>query len=189
MRNILNLFLLATATLGVLFAPQQAGATEWRGCRAAIDVRDGGDMSTIWQFEGRGSCKNRAHANDCRRAARAAIEGCVREAWRTRWDRRLPPACLTATGTSRAHVKGIADTPFGRGPGAQGHQDFKWAVERAACCRMHPNRDSVTVSVTASSFGDKGCQRDKIPEVGDADWQIGEYAAACRAARARGICG
>lgn len=191
MRNFINLLVLAAATLAVMLWPQHAGATEWRGCRGAIDVRDSVDnFRTIWEFEGRGSCKNRTHANDCRSAARGAIETCVREAWRTRWEYRLPAACHPASGTSRAHVKGIADTFFGRGPGARGRQDFKWAVEQAACCQMHPNRDSVTVSVSATSYGDKGCQSDKIREVGEVDWLIERtYTADCRAARARGICG
>ena len=189
MRNLLTLLVLAAATLAATLWPQQAGATEWRGCRGAIDVRGSGDVRTIWEFEGRGSCKNRAHANDCRRAARGAIEACAREAWRTRWDRRLPAACHPLSGTSRAHVKGIADTFFGRGSGSQGRQDFKWAVERAACCSMYRNRDSVKVSITASSYGDKGCQSDKTGEVGEADWQIDDYTADCRAVRARGVCG
>jgi hypothetical protein len=189
MRNLLSSLVVAAAALCPMLWSQQAGATEWRGCRGAITVQDGGTYDTVWEFEGRGSCKNRANANDCRRAAKGAIEDCAREAWRTRWDRKLPHACRPISGSSRAHVKGIADTSFGRGPGAEGDQDFKWAVERAACCRMHPNRDRVTVTVGAASFGDKGCQSEKAVEVGKIDVVLeGNYAAECRAARARGVC-
>lgn len=189
MRILTNLLVLAAAALTVTLWPQQAHATEWRGCRGTIDLREPGAIHTIWEFEGRGSCRNRAHANDCRRAARGAIETCVREAWRTRWDRRLPDACRPVPGSNRAHVKGIADTFFGRGPGSQGRQDFKWAVERAACCAMHRNSDSVDVAITASSYGDKGCEGSKTGEVGEVDWQIDFYTADCRAVRARGVCG
>lgn len=189
MRNFLGCLVIPVAVLCSMLWPQQAGAIEWRGCRGEISIRDAGHFESVWQFEGRGSCKNRAHANDCRRAARGAIEGCAREAWLTRWDRRMPYACRPLSGSSRAHVKGIADTAFGRGPGAEGDQDFKWAVERAACCQMHPNRDRVTVSVGVTSFGDKGCQREGLHEVGEVDIFLeSNYTADCRAARARGVC-
>jgi hypothetical protein len=167
--------------------PQQAAATEWRGCRGEIGIHDDRhNFVSLWQFEGRGSCKNRAHANDCRRAARGAIVACAQEAWRTRWDRRLPDVCRPVSG--RAHVKGIADTFFGRGPGAEGAQDFKWAVERAACCQMHRDSDRVAVRVGVSSHGDKGCQREEPSEVGEIGVLLDNYTADCRAVRARGVC-
>jgi len=190
MRNLFTVLGVAAAALCVMLWPQPAGAVEWRGCRGEIVIQGDNDYRTIWQFEGRGSCKNRAHANDCRRAAKGAIEACVFDAWRARWERRLPNSCRPLSGSSRAHVKNIADTFFGRGPGAQGAQDFKWAVEQAACCRLSPNRDRVTVTIGVTSYGDKGCQSDKTEEVGQIDRVIeGNYTADCRAARAKGICG
>jgi hypothetical protein len=70
-----------------------------------------------------------------RTTARDAIAHCVRAAWPDRWSRKLPGEYAIGTESSnRPHVKGIMNTDFGRGPGAIGDQDFKWAVERNACC-------------------------------------------------------
>jgi hypothetical protein len=166
-----------------------AEATISRGCTGKFFVKAPySGTVVIWTFEGRGTCRNSIHANDCRRAARSAIGYCVQEAWRARWQRTIPAACRETPGSSRPFVKGLAGTAFGRdrGHGSQGDQDFKWEVERAACCRLNPLADQVTVSVSASAFGDTGCAA--VGAEGS-DWVLEPaYVADCRLARQRGFC-
>jgi hypothetical protein len=184
MRSIM----LLVATVFVLSFVATAQAREWRGCSGSLKIWAPYKTTvTIARFEGRGSCRSRVYANDCRRAARGAIQYCVSELWRTRWDRVVPYACREAASGTRPFVAGLYNTSFGRGPGAQGVQDVKWAIERAACCQMFPSTRNVSVSVGASSSGDKGCQS-SMPEW--ADWQLeSNYRVDCRTFRQRGYCG
>lgn len=182
---MLNRTLLIAALVGVALASvHPAAARIWRGCAVEITVVAEGKARDIWSFEGRGSCKNKFHANDCRRAARGAIDYCIQDAWRARWDFRIPSSCYPTSGSSRPYVKGLANTSFGRGPGAQGDQDFKWAVERAVCCHLHPNRNRVTAQVSWNVHGDKGCRE----SVEEAQYLEAEYVAQCRRFRDRGFC-
>jgi hypothetical protein len=171
------------------FGARDAAAREWRGCSAAIQIISDGRLSTLWQFEGRGSCRSRAYANDCRRAARDAIANCVRAAWRDRWSRRLPGECASGTESSnRPHVKGIMNTNFGRGAGSQGDQDFKWAVERNACCFLNPAGGQVRVEVGADTSGDTGCSSPKSLQEGPFDLPLDLYDVDCARVRAQGYC-
>ena len=168
----------------------EAAAREWRGCSAAIQIVAEGKLSTLWQFEGRGSCRSRAHANDCRRAARDAIANCVRAAWAERWSRKLPGQCApgSESGSTRPFVKGILDTDFGRGRGAEGDQDFKWAVEHAACCWLHPTGGRIQVMVGADTSGDTGCQSPAAFQEGFDLPLEPAYQVDCQSVRDKGYC-
>ncbi len=177
--------------LGSVVVAQPSAAREWRGCKASIAILADGRRSTLWEFEGRGSCRNRAHANDCRRAARDAIANCVRGAWRDRWDRKLPGECATGneSASDRPFVKGIANTGFGRGRGSRGDQDFKWAVEHAACCKLNPNAGNIRVIVGADTQGDSGCRSpSKIQEDAFDLTLERNYQVDCRRVREQGFC-
>jgi len=161
-----------------------AAAREWRSCEANIVILGHSRSLAIWTFEGRGSCRNKRHLEDCRKAARGAIEFCMRDSWRLRWQRRLSGGCASSTSGNRAFVKGILGAPFGRGPGAQGQQDFKWAIERAACCRLFRDRDRATVTVGVKSSGGKGCGGPNV-----IDFSVeGAYAIDCKRFRERNRC-
>jgi hypothetical protein len=172
---------LLVAALSVLAFTQSAAAREWRGCMGLIQISGHGQHMTIHQFEGRGSCRSRAYANDCRRAARGAILYCLQDAWRVRWSFTIPGSCRPTPGSSRPFVDGLADTAFGNGPGAQGAQDFKYAVERASCCTLFRNRDQVTVAVSGASLGDTRCDGSVVLQTG--------YRVGCARFRNRGYCG
>jgi len=183
-----------TTTLALLLVSlvaEDAAAREWRGCSASIEIVADGKRATLWELEGRGSCRNRAHANDCRRAARDAIANCVRGAWRDRWERKLPGECApgSESGSTRPFVKGILDTDFGRGRGSQGEQDFKWAVEHAACCSLHPTAGPLQVAVGADTAGDTGCQSPASIQEGPFDLMLQQnYQVDCRRVREQGVC-
>ncbi len=183
-----------TITLAAVLSSVIAGdaaAREWRGCSAAIQIIADGKLSTLWQFEGRGSCRNRAHANDCRRAARDAIANCVRTAWDERWNRKLPGQCApgSESGSNRPFVKGIYDTDFGRGRGSEGDQDFKWAIEHAACCYLHPTGGRIQVKVGANTSGDTGCRSPASIQEGSFDLPLhSDYQVDCQSVRDKGYC-
>jgi len=184
-RTITLAAVLSSVTVG------DAAAREWRGCSAAIQIVAEGKLSTLWQFEGRGSCKSNARANDCRRAARDAIANCVRTAWDERWSRKLPGQCApgSESGSSRPFVKGILDTDFGRGRGSEGDQDFKWAVEHAACCFLHPNGGRIQVRVGANTSGDTGCRSPATFTEGSFDLPLEpDYQVDCQSVRDKGYC-
>jgi hypothetical protein len=179
-------FLLAVA---VLLLADDAAAREWRGCSAQLRLEAPGTI-VLWSFEGRGSCRSRVYANDCRRAARSAILACVRDSWAIRWERRLSGSCVSAegSGSNRPYVKGIFNTNFGRGNGAKGDQDFKWAIEHKLCCEIAPTARTVTARVGVHIFGDAGCWREGAGRPDTMDVVEGNYVADCQAARAQGFC-
>jgi hypothetical protein len=183
MNRIIPLLLSCVVLIGLALP---AAAREWRGCTARIHVFTPWRAAVVWQFEGRGSCRSRVYGNDCRRAARGAIGACLTEAWARRWERRLPGSCFPVSGSNRPFVQGIGGTSFGRGPGSEGDQDFKWAVERAACCTMGLTGRNVSVTVGGSSSGDTGCALS-----GEGiDWQLeSNYVVNCRSFRNKGYCG
>jgi hypothetical protein len=175
--------LFAAAIAFVCAAP--ASAREWRGCAATFVVASPAGSRVIWRFDGRGSCRSRAYANDCRRAAKGAIDACARDAWSVRWERRIPGTCRPQSGSNRPFVQGLYNTAFGRGYGALGDQDFKWEVERAACCHLYPNANTATVGVGWNVSGDKGC----VARLQEATYLEYAYVAECRRFRERGYCG
>ena len=120
-----------------------------------------------------------------------AIANCVRGAWRDRWDRKLPGECApgSESGSTRPFVKGILDTDFGRGRGSEGDQDFKWAVEHAACCRLHPTGGTIQVMVGVDTRGDTGCQSPSRIQEGPFDLMLEpDYQVDCQRVREKGFC-
>jgi hypothetical protein len=60
----------------LLFVVGPTGATaEVRSCSGDIKAADG---VVVAKINGEGTCKNKAHANDCRAHARQAIEECAK---------------------------------------------------------------------------------------------------------------
>lgn len=170
-RIIFCLLLIVSAAAAV---SDGASAREWRGCDGRINVIAQGRSSLVTIFQGRGSCRSRVYANDCRRAARGAIESCVFELWRTRWERRFPGACLPVSGTNRPFVTGLSLR-------WESGEDIKLAVERAACCDLGLSGRNVSVAVTARSDGDDRCA---------ANWTLEpNYRVNCRRFRNDGLCG
>lgn len=123
-----------------------AAADTTRGCKAVWEVSSGQTKREFGRFEARGSCRGKAWANDCRRAARGYAQSCFRSAWNSRWDKsirrgeHLPPDCV-----GRGAI-GVRDYPRG---------DLKTTLERQACSmqRVRPFR----VLVKGRTYDGKRC--------------------------------
>jgi hypothetical protein len=74
-----------------------------RGCRASLVVAtSSNNFMNLGTIEARASCKNKAHANDCRANARTRLDTCRRAIWSGRHTNAIPDACRTLfDGSSR----------------------------------------------------------------------------------------
>ncbi len=129
------------------------GLTGWpshadtsRGCKARWEIRSGASVRAFGHFEARGSCRNSARANDCRRAARKYAQDCFWSHWGARWDDRI------RNGTHRpSHCLGRG------GLGVRNYRltDLKRGIEQQACSigRSTP----FTVTVVGVTYDGKRC--------------------------------
>ncbi|MDX1402129.1 MAG: hypothetical protein R3245_09425, partial [Kiloniellales bacterium] len=85
-------FTVLTIALFLASAPS-ALADISRGCSGEVRVTTGGLGEALATIEGRGSCKNKAQANDCRAHARKEIDRCIAGLWRDRQKNALAPEC------------------------------------------------------------------------------------------------
>lgn len=186
-RSIDIRFVTAAVLTAAAALPIPAWSDIVRGCTARLEVTsapyvgkaDRPDRSKertypIDQFEGRGSCRNRIRANDCRRRARDSIFRCARDLWNSRWDRDFPDSCY-GRGSNGVHHLG----PFP--PNRDGNvEDLKFAMERMACCSLHPRYDHLDITLKVRSWGQKRCAGEETLYVG--------YDADCKRLRSLGWC-
>lgn len=153
----------------------------WIGARILSGVDKNGKRFTmrvnrslgVVQVNGRGTCRGKAWANDCRRNARGAIIHCGRGLWADRWNRRIPGHVCESADNSRPPHAGIQT--WTKYPG-----DIKKALEHAACCRLIPKARQLNFAVYLSISGDTRCpHREDLERV---------YKADCRALRKQGLC-
>lgn len=128
---------------------------------------------------GRGTCRGKAWANDCRRRARDAVIACARELWRTRRSRRVPTNACGSAYTSRPPHGYI--TQWGSPPRSVLRGNVKGAVQHAACCVLFPQARELTFSVYLSVVGDTRCNHYSTLE--------SRSKANCHTLRAKGLCG
>jgi hypothetical protein len=143
-----------------LFPIARAHAEISRGCTATISVGLVGQASTylpIAEIEGRGTCKNSAHANDCRRRARAAIDDCRNALWNGRQGDTLPAACRTLS-AGRQGARVIYREVLSIAHSSR----FIVRIEHVACCTLAPHSDSISVNIGGAVAGDKECGSIKI---------------------------
>jgi hypothetical protein len=141
----------ALCALNIILAGD-ASAEISRGCNASLFVdTGGGKLAVVATIEGRGSCKNRFHANTCRERARGAIVTCLRDLWATRNRDGLPTTC-TIFGGGR---------PWARLSWQQGPPPRLNSLTNRAmwfsCCSLRPGAASLAYTVRAGIGGDKGC--------------------------------
>jgi len=182
--------MLAFAALLVLgAAPARADIT--RGCSASLDVfvMDGKPKAAygLGSIEGRGGCKNKAHANDCRARARAEIDRCRADLWKGRQVNAIPGSCNNLVqGSGRSGAKLQYD-------GIYTIAEPNRLTARAArivCCTVRPNADKLKISFEGRINGDKKCASTKIGKDNYQDeYGLGQYDMSCKAWRAQGICG
>jgi len=163
-----------------------------RGCSASVGVfvmdKKADPYTILGTIQARAGCKNKIHADDCRRLARAQIDRCIVDLWNGRNDNALPVSCNSlAEGSSR--------------PGARLEYDGILIIKepqrltsRAAavvCCHMRPKTDRVMVSFEGRINGDQACASTRIGKDSYQD-EYGmpvKYDMKCAEWRAKGICG
>ena len=174
--------------LVALLVATTAQAEIQRHCDGEIIVRhpliDSGGWRFVGTLKGRGVCDSRLKANECRRIARNAIDGCVREAWRARHAHVLPMTCAVASGRNGALLS------WQTGPYGGRSDSIKDRIEWAACCNGSGLGEG-TLRVTWSTFGDKACGSPSsgTHEAFTDNLLSSTYGVDCRARRAAGICG
>jgi len=134
-------------------------------------------------FKGRGRCKNKLKANDCRRQARDLIVKCGKDLWAGRWSKGLPASCVAVASGDRPYG-GVVSWGADNTPSsirAQLKNDVKRAVEHSACCVLRPTDRQLNFAVYLSVHGDNGCKHKS--------YVASVYKADCRKLRAAGLCG
>lgn len=97
-------------------------------------------------FDSRGHCGNKFVANRCRERARGHAQACMKEHWKTRWDRTRPEFCTNPRGVEGYNI-----------------QDIKKELERTACCSpgvpaaAQSHWKEVIVALRGVTTGDKKC--------------------------------
>jgi hypothetical protein len=163
-----------------------------RGCSATVGVyvmdKRPNPYALLGTIEARAGCKNKLHADDCRRLARAQIDRCITELWAGRNDNRLPSACDSlASGSSRPGARlqyeGILVI--------KESERFTARAAATVCCHMRPTTDRVMVSFDGRINGDQKCAATRIGKDSYQDEfaMPQKYDMKCTEWRARGICG
>lgn len=110
------------------------------------DIIPHGQKIKFGNFDSRGHCGNKFVANRCRERAREHAQACMKEHWKTRWDRTRPELCTNPRGVEGYNM-----------------QDIKKELELTACCsRSVPataqsHWREVIVALKGLTTGDKKC--------------------------------
>jgi hypothetical protein len=181
-----------TAALSTLAAVPPAGAETARGCLGELRIFDRArdDIQKQWEllatFEGRGTCKNKLHANDCRKRAADGIIRCAREMWDTRNGGTLPASCTQERGNSFARTK-----LEGINPALFRPQSVLDRARFAACCKFNRVASQVPTNLWVVVIGDTGCISKKsslkFDEQGGS-WHTVDKSATLQCAAVRGRC-
>ncbi len=174
-------FVLVLVSALLAFA-QPASAETTRGCNASIQIRVvesqgavGARNVLLERFSGRGRCRGRAWATDCRRDARSRINRCISHLWDLRWNPQMPVSCDASRGSS-VGMQNLG--PLAPGPG--NHWNIKRAIERASCCGANDGARMISARVTLRTTGDTGCSGEQVISRG--------YVSRCVELRRQGIC-
>jgi hypothetical protein len=147
-----------------------------RGCSASLYVKASGAVMTLASIEGRGVCKNKVQANDCRVSAHKKIEICLKSLWRVRQKNEMPFEC-SSIGGSREGAKLTWDGIY---PIAEPNR-LSARMAYAACCKLKPNSTQLQL-ITASKYsGDSGCGA-------PGTFEYPKYDMNCEAWRSQGLC-
>ena len=182
-------YAVAAAALALSAVPAAADIT--RGCGASVDVAviSPGPLSVenLGEIEGRGSCKNKANANDCRERARAALLKCRNDMWANRHANSIPSSCNSlVSGSGRSGAK---LTYAGIAPISEPNRLMARAA-LSACCRLRPNKDKLSIQIAGRINGDKKCAAHKIGnDRYQEEYGFPRYEMSCKAWREKGICG
>ncbi len=183
-------FLQALCALALLAGvPAKADIT--RSCSASLDVyisdnqpNPGMNLATI---EGRGSCKNKFNADDCRQRARAEIDRCRADLWAGRHSNAIPASCNTLVeGSSRSGAKLQYDGIYL----IEQPQRLTARGASAVCCKLRPKADKLVITFEGRISGDQKCAAHKIgPDKYQEEYGYPKYNMHCAEWRKQGICG
>ncbi|WP_428410499.1 hypothetical protein [Hyphococcus sp.] len=194
--------------VAVSLVTSQASAEIHRGCSGWIEsysvawVNKKGDHvkwgngspppgELVAAIEGRGFCRGKSQADECRKDAKNAVVACGRWIWEHRWSATMAErigGCVTAFSGSRAQGK-IDDWARSDQPDVNLYGDIKRTVEYNSCCVQRPHAQDVwsTVSLRVSSTNSEVWN----PQASCAystDFSE-DYHSDCTALRAEGLCG
>ena len=163
-----------------------------RGCSASVGVyvmdKKADPYTILGTIQARAGCKNKIHADDCRRLARQQIDRCIADLWTGRNQNARPASCNSlVAGSSRAGARleyeGILVIK----------EPARFTARAAAvvCCHMRPNTDRVMVSFDGRINGDQKCASTRIGKDNYQDEfaMPQKYDMKCTEWRAKGICG
>jgi hypothetical protein len=167
--------------LWFVVAPTGATATETRSCSGTLAAG-----TSIAKINGEGTCKNKAHANDCRANARNAIVACAKALYADRGsDAKLPAACLGGRGAKTAVLQWNQVILGIRG------DNIADRVRWNECCRTQNNSNAdKSVEVKLTVVGDKGCGGTKTgSKTYRSSVDVGPIFFNCQKQRQKGLCG
>lgn len=161
-----------------------------RSCSASVFVTAPNGAQTknflLGDILGRGSCKNKAHANDCRERAREQVDKCIAAMWRDRHVNAIAPECKSlVSNSSRSGARLSWD---GIMVISQPNR-LTARMARGMCCKALPNAGKISVQLGGNITGDKKCGASKIgKDLYQSEFGLPRYDMDCGAWRAQGIC-
>lgn len=175
--------------LAILAMPAQADIT--RSCSASVGVYVLDNKPNAYMglatIQGRGSCNNKLHANECRERARREIDRCRADLWAGRHANSIPASCNSIVdGSSRAGARLAYDGIF---IFAQSNR-LTARGAFAACCQLRPKADKLTIAFEGRINGDQKCAANRIgPDSYQEEYGFPKYEMNCAEWRAQGVCG
>ena len=178
--------------LPLLAASLPVSADITRGCTASVGVyvmdKKADPYTILGNIQARAGCKNKLHADDCRKLARQQIDRCIVDLWNGRNENALPASCNSlAEGSSRAGARLEYDGILI----IKEPQRFTARAAAVVCCHMRPKTDRVMVSFDGRINGDQKCASTRIGNdmYQDEFAMPQKYDMKCTEWRAKGICG
>lgn len=175
----------------IMVGSLSAQADITRGCTASLEVfvvdNKPNPAMGLASIEGRGSCDNKLHANECRARARREIDRCRADLWAGRHANAIPASCRSVVeGSSRSGAKLEYDGIFII---AQ-PQRLTARGAHAVCCKLRPNADKLVVQFSGRINGDEKCASTKIGKDSfQEEFGYPKYDMNCGEWRKQGICG
>lgn len=166
----------------------QAAADVTRTCSAQITARVGGKAEVIASINGVGHCRNKYHADECRTLARKANERCMAALWPAHMANQPPIECRSFSGGGRPY----AELTYQGIYMIANAQRYLNRLAHSACCRLAPNKDFVTLSVSGQKWGKNHCAGQRVGKDHYQDDDVSVHGPVnfdCRKRRQEGICG
>ncbi|WP_375202247.1 hypothetical protein [Hyphococcus sp.] len=197
-----------SVAIAVCLMTSQASADIHRGCSGAIysasvawvnkkgeHIKSGNASAApaemVVDLEGRGFCKRKAQAHECRKDAKNAIVACGRWIWEHRWSSTMAErigGCVTAFSGSRAQAK-VNDWARSDQPDVNLYGDIKRTIEYNSCCVQRPHAQDVWSIVRLRSTSTNPATWSPQASCSHTMDFSTDYHSDCTKLRAEGLCG